>query len=92
MHETGADFTNAFRWLVEVPLPEASSGRSNPVALDNGQSSASAPEQNGAGASSSGMSLSALTIFTINHYCCGSTFCLSSTKKLCVLLIARPPP
>ena len=61
MQETGADFTNTFRWLVEVPLPEASSGKSNPIALDNSQSSASASEQNGAGPSSSGMLLNALS-------------------------------
>ena len=58
MHETGADFTNTFRWLVEVSLPKASSGQSNPIALEDGQSSA--PEQNGAGPSSSGLLLSAL--------------------------------
>ncbi|CAK0752240.1 hypothetical protein CVIRNUC_002131 [Coccomyxa viridis] len=52
MHETGADFTNTFCWLVEVSLPKASSGQSNPIALEDGQSSA--PEQNGAGPSSSG--------------------------------------
>ena len=38
MHATGADFTNTFRWLADIPLPASSSARSNATQL-NGSAS-----------------------------------------------------
>lgn len=55
MHETGADFTNTFRWLSEVPQPAASSARSH---VSTAQSSG--PDESkahGAEASASGKQL-----------------------------------
>lgn len=54
MYETGADFTNTFRWLAGVSLPAPSSAASNSITLHDGQSSSDAPQQNGAEASTSG--------------------------------------
>ena len=84
MHETGADFTNTFCWLAKVPLPEASSGKSNPIAVDNGQSSANAPEQNGAEPSSSGMLQRALCDGRPNQgpcHCCKHAFRHASNRQ-----------
>lgn len=56
MRETGADFTNTFRWLAEVPLPAPSSVRSQPSTAQNGKGSG--PDEskaNGANASASGV-------------------------------------
>ena len=56
MYETGADFTNTFRWLSEVPLPAPSAAERHPSTAQNSQSSG--PDQstvNGADASTSGM-------------------------------------
>lgn len=59
MYETGADFTNTFRWLAEIPLPTPSSAQSKSCIPQDGESSRG-PDQdltNKAEASSSGMLL-----------------------------------
>jgi len=59
MYETGADFTNTFRWLAEVSLPTPSSAKSKSRAPQDGESSRG-PDQDlthKAEASSSGMLL-----------------------------------
>ena len=55
MHETGADFTNTFRWLSEVPLPAPSSAGSHPGTAQTGQSNGAAQSETiGAEGSASG--------------------------------------